>query len=524
MADRYQDRPFPSPDDFRGGNQATPKSESDPLAELARLIGQTDPFAGLGGRANQPVQPRGNARDQFQQPQSQPRIQPQPRLQPQPPPAEEMDDAPAPPSWMQRAAAQQQAPPQDFDAARRPAQRYVAARAIEPDEQQAPSFAAEPEEQREPSFEAAPDHDQHQHAADQGRYDEALYGQLPDGPRDLSQDAGYDDAYGYQDDYDEETVDQSPKPRRGGMFTVAVVLALAVVGTGAAFAYRTYLGSERSGEPPIIRADTGPNKMILPAQSGDSSGKLIQDRMTGGTEKLVSREEQPIDLRDGKSSGPRVVFPPLSQNANPPPAASVAPLNRPLANSGNTNNGGNAGNGSLAGDEPRKIRTVPVRGDQADAAAVPAAKPTPATRSVAPATAGTIRTPPPAAANANASANAPLSIAPPAAAPAADAHTRVASTNSAPQPIAPVAATSGGGYMVQVSSQGNEAAAQASFKSLQGKYPDQLGSRDPLIKQADVGGKTVYRAMVGPFASSGEANQFCGSLKTAGGQCFVPRN
>ena len=36
------------------------RAESDPLAELARLIGQTDPFANMG-RANQPVQPRGRA-------------------------------------------------------------------------------------------------------------------------------------------------------------------------------------------------------------------------------------------------------------------------------------------------------------------------------------------------------------------------------------------------------------------------------------------------------------------------------
>jgi hypothetical protein len=286
--------------------------------------------------------------------------------------------------------------------------------------------------------------------------------------------------------------------------------------------------------------------MIPPTQSGDVSGKLIQDRMTGGaTERMVSREEQPIDLRDGKS-GPRVIFPPLNQNANPPPAASVAPLNRPMANAGNsmpansansmpvsaaTSMAVNAGNGSSAntsngtmgGDEPRKIRTVSVKGDQADAAASPAAKPTPATRSAAPA-AAPMRTPQPVTANANASSNAPMPITPQAGAAPADGRTRTASTNAAAQPITPVAVTSAGGYLVQVSSQSNEADAQKSFKSLQGKYPDMLGSREPLIKQADVGGKTVYRAMVGPFASSGEAIQFCNGLKTAGGQCFVPRN
>jgi hypothetical protein len=52
-----------------------------------------------------------------------------------------------------------------------------------------------------------------------------------------------------------------------------------------------------------------------------------------------------------------------------------------------------------------------------------------------------------------------------------------------------------------------------------------LGSRSPVIKRADLGDKGVYyRAMVGPFGSPDEASQFCGSLKTAGGQCVVQRN
>jgi cell division septation protein DedD len=98
-----------------------------------------------------------------------------------------------------------------------------------------------------------------------------------------------------------------------------------------------------------------------------------------------------------------------------------------------------------------------------------------------------------------------------------------------PAQIAPQAAPSGGagggGYLVQVSSQRNESDAQASFRALQGKFPAVLGSRSPVIKRADLGDKGVYyRAMVGPFGSPDEASQFCGSLKTAGGQCVVQRN
>src|SRR5471030_1350611 len=108
MTDRYQDRPFPADDDYGRGDRHAPASdEGDPLAELARLIGQTDPFA--VGRSSQPAAPR---RDRHQPP----------------PPA---DDGPTagPPPWMRRAA-RQEAPPQDpveqdYPSAVHPLHRYA---------------------------------------------------------------------------------------------------------------------------------------------------------------------------------------------------------------------------------------------------------------------------------------------------------------------------------------------------------------------------------------------------------------
>ncbi len=44
MADRYQDRPFPTDADHDRGANPYVRGESDPLAELAQLIEQTDPF------------------------------------------------------------------------------------------------------------------------------------------------------------------------------------------------------------------------------------------------------------------------------------------------------------------------------------------------------------------------------------------------------------------------------------------------------------------------------------------------
>jgi hypothetical protein len=476
MVDRYQDKPFTADDDDRGSQHAPAKGESDPLAELARLIGQTDPFSSFG-RANQPM----------------PSHETGPYHRPEPEPEVDEDPPAGPPPWMQRAAQQEAAPPQDFDTSVHPLRRYAAVHPpVEPEYHEAPPFA---------------DTDQHPEA-DPARYDDALYGQPDPGTHDgQQQDAAYaGDPYAYQDGYGEEP-EQDRKPRHGGMMTVVAVLALAVVGTGGAFAYRTYIGSPRSGEPPIIRADAGPTK-IVPAPSSDGVAKVPDRMTTGGAEKIVPREEAPVDV----NAGTRMVFPPLNQNVNPPPAASVAPGTKPPAA---------AANGTLAGDEPRKIRTLAVKGDPADVAASPAPKPAATPRPVPSPTAAARAPAPSPAANANASANAPLSLSPQGAQSApADARTRVASTNAAQ-----TSPGGGGSYVVQVSSQRNEADAQASYKALQGKFPSVLGSRAPLIKRADLGDKGVYyRAMVGPFGSSEEAAQVCGNLKTAGGQCVVQKN
>jgi hypothetical protein len=82
-----------------------------------------------------------------------------------------------------------------------------------------------------------------------------------------------------------------------------------------------------------------------------------------------------------------------------------------------------------------------------------------------------------------------------------------------------------GGYLVQVASQRSEVDAKAFYRALQDKFPAVLGNRLSLIKRADLGDKGVYyRALVGPFLTPDEASQFCGNLKSAGGQCVVQRN
>ncbi|RJF70385.1 SPOR domain-containing protein [Rhodopseudomonas palustris] len=519
MTDRYHDRPFPADDDETRAAYAQHKTDSDPLAELARLIGQNDPFGGQAPAHGRPASRATDFRpstplpplDEDAPPQPMPSwLQHRRAVEAEPAPVAPRPDFSKPPSFVTAAAPRRteargyeqpafdepqppyddRLPPSQLDQQRYDQSQFDPRQAPDPYAAVQPSLPLE-----QPQFVPA-------------RYDDALYGQLD--PSQVRPDASYPEApYGYDDGYADEPEPRAAKPRRNNMVTVAAVLALAVVGTGGAFAYRTFSGTTRSGEPPVIKADPTPTKVMAAPAAGDAAGKPIQDRLAAGNgvEALVSREEQPADpSRAGQ--GARVVMPPLNQNPNPPAVGSVSPNARPNLQPP-TNS---------ASEEPRRIKTYSIRPDQADTAAAPVA--TGSAKQAA-------RAQPPAAPqqrpatrsaeDANASAgNAPLSLNP-TAAPAQNQ--RVAALPPAEAP-----ATSGG-YVVQISSQRSEADAKASYRALQSKFPSVLGSRQPLIKRADLGSKGVYyRAMVGPFGTPDQAQQLCGSLKSAGGQCVVQRN
>ena len=303
----------------------------------------------------------------------------------------------------------------------------------------------------------------------------------------------------------------SRSKRSNGLMTVVAVLALAVVGTGAAFAYRTYVGSPRSGEPPIIKADNSPTKVM--AAPGDGATAKTPDRMVPGDggEKIVSREETPVDVNS--RSGPRVVFPPLNQNGNPPPVSSVSPA-APLPPA-------TAANGTLPNNEPRKIKTLAVKGDADNGGvpagvAAPAAKPAPAART-ATAPAARPRNP----SSANASANGPLSLAP--------------QGGAAPEP----AANPDGGHQSGADARafgrrrihGSGLLAEERGRRA-GVLPDDAGQISrragfPLAVDQAGGSRRQGRLLPRHGRSvrfQDEAAQFCGSLKTAGGQCVIQRN
>jgi hypothetical protein len=287
--------------------------------------------------------------------------------------------------------------------------------------------------------------------------------------------------------------------RRGGIITIAAVLGLAVIGTAGAFGYRAFTnGSSGSANPPVIKADTTPAKIVPPAPANtDASGKPFQDRVGGApaAERVVSREEQPVSL---PVTPQRAVSAPPSQQAGP------APLPVPPSVS--------------ATGEPKRVKTVTIRPDGAETtSAFPSQSPSPppssggATRSAAPKQQAQPSQQSPQA------GSAPMAIA-----PQSDPSSR---TKVASRPTQTQAAPAGGGYVVQVSAQKTEAEAQSSYRALQTKYPTVLAGRDASIRRVELGGSGVwYRAQVGSFASAGQAEEFCGRLKSAGGQCIVQRN
>ena len=329
-----------------------------------------------------------------------------------------------------------------------------------------------------------------------------------------------------------DVYDDLPPPRRR-MGVVVGLAALVLAGGAVAYGYHAMFGPRGSSPPPVIHADSTPSKIVPAGQNKDSS-KLITERVANAGEKIVAREEKPVDISDKiAASSPNF------------PAAAPAPVAAaPQASAGT----------GVIGTEPRKVHTIVIRpdGEQAAAPAVPpaaAAAPAPAAPPLAPAkmAAATPESPfppappPPAhtaqanppmpearpaqpAHAARARTNAPLSLSPDAQAPLKP-ETRVASVG--PTSLAPAAAPAAakGAYAVQVSSQRSEQEAQAAFHALQGKYPTQLGGKPMFVHKVELGAKgTYYRALVGPFASSSEAVSLCTSLKSAGGSCFIQRN
>lgn len=362
------------------------------------------------------------------------------------------------------------------------------------------------------------------------------YGAVGEGYGHGGQD-GYDNAMPPREDADEFYEEDEPRRRRGGMLTVMAVIALAVLGTAGAFGYRVlFSGPSVPATPPVIKASTAPTKVAPAAPAAEAnSGKLIYDRVgdRSQAERLVPREEQPLDVKAAPPP-PRVVL--SNPAAGSAPAAPSAAAFAPAAPAGSIQPPAAT---PPASTEPKKVRTVVIRPDQP--AAAPAAPPPPLSAPVvpqqravepepvvhaappaAPASAP-VRPPAPRAQAVPGDPNAPLSLIPQTGAPRGTTMRTAAAGPSRPAVLSSPAGE--GAYSVQVTSRRSEPEAQASFRALQAQFPNLLGARQAVIRRADLGEKGVYyRALVGAFANSEEASQLCRDLKAAGGECVVQRN
>lgn len=444
------------------GRSSSPAGQPpDPLTELARLIGQNDPFADTV---------RGTPGDQSRQG-----------------------------NWSDPGGRDPQYSNAGYGRSAQPS--------FNPDQQVKRARYSSEEEQYYRDHPGGQDygqqylHPEQRYEPDPRGYDRSMRGgerysdqEFADGP--------YFDERGH--DQGGDTFDERPVARRrGGLIAVAAIVGLVVIGIAGAFAYRAFFGAP--GQAPVIRADNSPNKVVPAGQGSDaSSGKQIYDRFAdrGQNERIVSREEQPVDMRETSRVSNRGIAALASTASSPAPSSPGIAV------------------------EPKKIRTVTIKSDQfpadisearpqmrASSSATPAAPQQPPARQVAVAP----------------TANAPLSLAPSggtagvATAPAPSAIPRTAA--AAPVSVAPPRAGDAGNFVVQLSAQKSEAEAQTSFRSMQVKYPNQLRGRDPIIRKKDLGDKGIfYGVQVGPFASREEAVQLCDNLKAAGGSCIVQRN
>ena len=535
MADdpRYRPQRFDPHAQDRASRSAS-GPQDDPLAELARLIGQDEAFIAAN---------REGARTRHRDPQREP------------------DSNTSTPSWLTRTG--QRSNPGTSGAGTYEAET----------DRQDPGYFSDPEletgrrsRQAPARWDAGPEADESRYggsehdsrhdwqeprhdprqdedidpyriAAHDGRYD-----RLPQAAEGYDDGAGpapemnpFDPRHDRIDHAADDDNHASRLRRRGGILTVAAVLGLAAVGTAAAFGYRAWTAASSStGQPPLIKADTAPTK-VVPAQAGDGQqNKLIYDRIgekiQSSNDRMVSREEQPVELRDmARQPGSRAALPapgtPGSVTIGAQPPAYAAPPSPPAGNPGP--------------NEPKRVHTITIRPDQVSTLPAPGeSEPLPA-RSATPTNLGPTAAPAPPAGRSAApvpaptrpsapkpAGGAPLALNPSAESPVSSS--RSGTTPTQPAPYRTAALPSGdeaGNYVVQISSQRSQAEAQASFRALQAKYPNVLGSRQPLIRRADLGSKGVYyRAQVGPFATADAANQLCGNLKAAGGQCIVQRN
>ena len=284
----------------------------------------------------------------------------------------------------------------------------------------------------------------------------------------------------------------------GSRLPLLIVIGLLVFAMFAGVVWLAYtqgVARGRSDAPRVIQAETGPVK-TAPANPGGTQ--------TPYTGLKIYQSPAPADDASDSDSVPPAPTPAgkAAQNAAPAISPSLAPIIRPSTPPVET--------APKVAATPTPAPTKLVQTAPAKPAPVAAPIDTPAL------TENRVATKPPASLSA--------------AAPAPKPHiTKIPATDAPTPPPAettetkPAAATSGGGYLLQIGAYKSEDEATAAWHAYQAKHPV-VGGYESDIKKVDLGDKgTWYRLRVGSFGDKTSANALCDKLKADGGSCFLAK-
>src|SRR3984885_1628841 len=369
---------------------------------------------------------------------------------------------------------------------------------------------------------------------------------------------------------------ETRRPMRWKLAVSALALA-GVAMIGAVFALR-HGGAGFSKDAPFIAAAQGPTKVAPPSDetvttSSDAGATLLHDTGKPAPVKVVNSEEQPVDLNAQASVN------------NPPPAsgaqggatdpALAAIINTPLVPPQPA-----APPKGMTSEfpDPKPVRTISLRPDgtpigggpppdepasNANSAPAPAGQPSkpaaaapsaPAPSSPAPKTTadaqpstpkielptklsppksaarvavdktdttapdGTAQIPPGEAQN-SAPAKPDKAAKKPKAGQVVDA---TETTGAIAPPVDATAATTSGGWSVQLAAPKSEAEAKSTATKLTSKYGAELNGSQIGVHKAEVNGETIYRLRVSGLTKA-DAAAMCARLKGEGGQCFIAK-
>lgn len=334
---------------------------------------------------------------------------------------------------------------------------------------------------------------------------------------DSGQEARYES--GYEHGY--ETEQRSRRP----LYVMAAIIVAGVAGIGISFALK---GGSAPREIAMIKAADGPVKVEPEATAGadapNQEASILNRTPQAAPVAVADATEQPVDLSRLPDRAPRVaatsvgaasVAVPLSPSQGSAPSQGLAQGQTSIPPQ------------SIAGlIEPKKVKTVAVRPDGTvlpnDAAPQ---TPSAATLSSGHATAPAIAKPATPKSTARVAAT-PKPIAAPGGADVSHAsNSKPAQVADAQGDLAPAAESpaGGGAFSVQLAAPTSEQEARDIQARLIKKYGAGIPGFHPSIRKAVNGDKTVYRVRTVGL-SKDDATALCQKVQSGGGNCFVAKN